>query len=200
LLTVTTDLDLGFTAIELHELEVSEPRVDFQTEITTVVAAVRAGQVGDPASARRLYRRFGIDPTRHRPSSEALLRRIRRGQPLPRINSLVDVANLMSLRLQVPVGLYDLDQTDGTDLVIRLGAAGEEYEGIGKERVNVEARICVADRTGPCGNPSSDSARTRITMATENAAWIYFLPVDEDQLNRTAELLALYGRGLMRVP
>jgi DNA/RNA-binding domain of Phe-tRNA-synthetase-like protein len=200
MLTVSTDLDLGFTALELRELEVTAPRVDFQKEVASVIAAVRSGELTDTQPARRLYRRFGIDPTRYRPASEALLRRVRRGDPLPRVNSLVDVANLMSLQLQVPVGLYDLDQTDGTDLMIRIGTAREGYTGIGKERVNVEGKICVADLAGPCGNPSSDSARTQITTSTENAAWIYFLPVDEDGLNRTAELVALYGRGLVRVP
>jgi DNA/RNA-binding domain of Phe-tRNA-synthetase-like protein len=134
-----------------------------------------------------------------RPSSEALLRRVRRGDPLPRINSLVDVANVMSLRLQIPVGLYDLDRSQGEQLVIRLGAQGEGYTGIGKEHVNVEGRLCVADADGPCGNPSADSARTQITTQTERAAWIYFLAVGDDALDETAELLTAYGRGLFRV-
>ena len=84
-------------------------------------------------------------------------------------------------------------------LVVRLGAEGESYQGIGKEKVNVAGRICVADSEGPCGNPSSDSARTMITTATESAAWIYFLPVREDDIDRTAELVAVFGRGLVRM-
>jgi len=71
--------------------------------------------------------------------------------------------------------------------------------GIGKEHVNVGGRLCVADATGPCGNPSADSARTMITTATERAAWIYFLPVDDDAIDRTAELVAVFGRGLVRM-
>ena len=105
----------------------------------------------------------------------------------------------MSLRLQVPVGLYDLDRVVGEELVIRLGAEGEGYGGIGKERVNVEGRLCVADADGPCGNPSADSARTQITTQTERAAWIYFLPVSDDDLDQTAELVTRYGRGLLRL-
>ena len=176
-----------------------EPRLDFHDEVAELTAAARRGKVADPGPARALYRRFGIDPTRQRPSSEALLRRLRRGENFPRVNSLVDVANLMSVRLQVPVGLYDLDRVAGDELVIRLGLEGEGYEGIGKERVSVAGRICVADATGPCGNPTADSARTMITTATERAAWIYFLPVTEADLERTAELIARYGRGLIRV-
>jgi DNA/RNA-binding domain of Phe-tRNA-synthetase-like protein len=134
-----------------------------------------------------------------RPSSEALLRRLKKGEPLPRINSLVDVANALSVQLQVPIGLYDLDKVKGDELVIRLGAEGEGYAGIGKEHVNVAGRICVADAEGPCGNPSADSARTMITTETERAAWVYFLPVLDDDIDRTAELIAVFGRGLVRM-
>ena len=199
MLKVRTDLDLEFAALELYELEVTEPREDFDLEVARATQAVRSGTIGDVARARALYRRFGTDPTRVRPSSEALLRRLKKGEPLPRVNSLVDVANALSVQLQVPVGLYDLEKARGDELTIRLGAEGEGYAGIGKDHVNVEGRLCVADAAGPCGNPSADSARTMITTATERAAWIYFLPVDDDAIDRTAELVAVFGRGLVRM-
>jgi DNA/RNA-binding domain of Phe-tRNA-synthetase-like protein len=199
LLTVRSELEIEVVTLELHELEVTEPREDFELEVKRAMQAVRTGEVGDPAPARALYRRFGIDPTRVRPSSEALLRRLKKGEPLPRINSLVDVANALSVQLQVPVGLYDLGKVKGDEVVMRLGAEGESYTGIGKERVNVAGRICVADAEGAIGNPSSDSARTMITTDTERAAWIYFLPVDDETIDRTAELIAVFGRGLVRV-
>jgi DNA/RNA-binding domain of Phe-tRNA-synthetase-like protein len=204
-LRVRNELDIGLVSLELYELEVTEPREDFELEVARATQAAKSATVGGIAPARALYRRFGIDPTRVRPSSEALLRRLKKGEPLPRINSLVDVANALSVQLQVPVGLYDLDkvkgqgQGEGDDLAVRLGAEGESYIGIGKEKVNVAGRICVADAEGPCGNPSSDSARTMITTATERAAWIYFLPVSDDDVDRTAELIAVFGRGLVRM-
>jgi DNA/RNA-binding domain of Phe-tRNA-synthetase-like protein len=198
-LKVRSELDLEVDALELHELEVTEPREDFALEVARAVQAARSGTVGDVGRARALYRRFGIDPTRVRPSSEALLRRLKKGEALPRVNSLVDVANALSVQLQVPVGLYDLEKVRGEELVVRLGAEGESYVGIGKERVNVARRICVADAEGPCGNPSADSARTMITTATERAAWIYFLPVSDEDIDRTAELVAVFGRGLVRM-
>jgi DNA/RNA-binding domain of Phe-tRNA-synthetase-like protein len=198
-LTVRCELDIELVTLDLYELEVTEPREDFELEVKRATQAVRTGEVGDSALARALYRRFGIDPTRVRPSSEALLRRIKKGEALPRINSLVDVANALSVQLQVPVGLYDLGKVRGDELVVRLGAEGESYNGIGKERVNVAGRICVADAEGPCGNPTSDSARTMITTDTERAAWIYFLPVSDEMIDRTAELIAVFGRGLVRV-
>ena len=200
MLKVRTDLDLEFAALELYELEVTEPRDDFELEVARATQAVRSGKVGDIGRARALYRRFGTDPTRMRPSSEALLRRLKKGEPLPRVNSLVDVANALSVQLQVPVGLYDLERAQGDELTIRLGSDGEGYAGIGKEQVNVGGRLCVADAVGPCGNPSADSARTMITTATERAAWIYFLPVTDEDIDRTAELVAVFGRGLVRMP
>ena len=193
------DIDVEVLALELYELEVTPPRDDFELEVKRAEQAVKTGDVGPVDRARELYRRFGIDPTKVRPSSEALLRRLKKGESLPRINSLVDVANAMSVQLQVPVGLYDLDSVKGDELVVRLGSNGESYEGIGKERVNVAGRICVADAEGPIGNPSADSARTMITTETQSAAWVYFLPVRDDDIDRTAELIAVFGRGLVRM-
>ena len=196
---VFREIPVDIVALQLYELEVTPPREDFELEVKRATQAARSGDLPPLDRARELYRRFGTDPTRMRPSSEALLRRIKKGESLPRINSLVDVANALSVQLQVPVGLYDLGSVRGEDLSVRLGREGESYEGIGKERVNVAGRICVADAEGPCGNPSADSARTMITTATETAAWIYFLPVSDDDIDRTAELIAVFGRGLVRM-
>lgn len=199
MLKVRCDIEVEPVVLELYELEVTPPREDFELEVARTTQIARSGEVGPANRARELYRRFGMDPTRIRPSSEALLRRLKKGEPLPRINSLVDIANALSVQLQVPVGLYDLDKVRGDELVIRLGYKGEGYTGIGKEHVNLEGRICVADAEGPCGNPSADSARTMITTETQSAAWIYFLPVRDDDIDRTAELIAVFGRGLVRM-
>ena len=193
------ELDVPVVVLDVYELEIGEPRADFDQEVAAVEAWARDGHMPDIAPARQLYRHFGIDPTRYRPSSEALLRRVLRGERLPRVNSLVDVANVVSLRLQVPIGLYDLAHVRGS-LTLRLGREGESYAGIRKEQVNVAGRICVADDAGPCGNPSADSGRTMITTATERAAWIFFLPVAERDLRWTYELVARFGRGLVRLP
>ena len=197
MLKVWSDLGIEFTALEIEELEVTDPREDFELEIARATQAARSGAVADPARARALYRRFGMDPTKVRPSSEALLRRLKKGDPMPRVNSLVDVANAMSIQLQVPVGLYDLDRAAGEELTIRLGRDGESYTGIRKDMVNVGGRLCIADAKGPCGNPSSDSERTMITTDTQRAAWVYFLPVSDDDIDRTAELVTVFGRGLV---
>ena len=128
---------------------------------------------------RTMYKRVGLDPTKRRPSSEALLRRVRKGEPLPRINSMVDVCNWCSLEFQLPYGLYDAARIDG-NVVLRLGLEGESYPGIRKDDVHVGGRITLADSVGPFGNPTSDSARTMVTASTVRALLVVFAPVEID--------------------
>jgi DNA/RNA-binding domain of Phe-tRNA-synthetase-like protein len=162
-----------------------EPRLN--APLATAEAAVRTNPPAEVASVRTMYKRVGLDPTKTRPSSEALLRRVRKGDTLPRINSMVDVCNWCSLEFQLPYGLYDADKIDG-DVELRLGTAGESYAGIRKDDVHVDGRITLADRTGPFGNPTSDSARTMVTTATTRALLVVFAPRDVDE-RRLAQVL-----------
>lgn len=127
------------------------------------------------AAVRAMYKQLGIDPTKTRPSSESLLRRVRRGDPLPRVNSFVDVINWCSVETQLPYGLYDADRIDG-DVTLRRGRAGEQYAGIRKDIVHVEGRLTLADAQGPFGNPTSDSARTMVTPQTTRGLVVIYAP------------------------
>jgi len=135
----------------------------------------RSAEVPGAADARTLYKDLGLDPTKVRPSSEALLRRVLKGEALYVVNTLVDSVNYCSLRAQLPFGLYDLDRVE-PPVVLRRGTAGESYEGIRKGVVNLEGRPVLADARGPFGNPSSDSARTMITLATRRALLVVYAP------------------------
>ena len=152
-----------------------DPRLD--VKLAEVESALRQHPPADTASVRTMYKRIGLDPTKTRPSSEALLRRVRKGDTLPRINSLVDVCNWCSVEFQLPYGLYDAAQIDG-DITLRLGTEGESYPGIRKDDVHVAGRMTLADGRGPFGNPTSDSARTMVTTATERAIVVVFGPGD----------------------
>jgi DNA/RNA-binding domain of Phe-tRNA-synthetase-like protein len=145
------------------------------TPLAEAEARARLAPPAEREAVRAMYSRVGLDPTRRRPSSEALLRRVTRGEPLPRINSLVDICNWCSLELQLPYGLYDLDCLDG-DVVLRLGEDGEAYPGIRKDIVHVGGRLTLADRLGPFGNPSSDSLRTMVTTQTSRVMAVIFAP------------------------
>jgi DNA/RNA-binding domain of Phe-tRNA-synthetase-like protein len=156
----------------------------FWDEMETLAGTLRRAHAGRaPAQieglepARRLYHQFGVDPTRTRPSSEALLRRVLKGESLYRINRLVDAVNWASLALLLPIGLYDLERVRG-DVHIRRGRTGESFAGIRKADVSVEDRLTLADAEGPFGSPSSDSERTSIRPQTTRAAAAIFAPVD----------------------
>lgn len=135
----------------------------------------KSADVPGAADARTLYKSLGLDPTKVRPSNEALLRRALKGEPLYRINTLVDALNLCSLRAQLPFGLYDLDHV-APPVVLRRGLVGETYEGIRKGLVNAQDRPVLADAHGPFGNPTSDSARTMITLSAHRVLVVVYAP------------------------
>ena len=155
-----------------------EPRLD--ALLAAAEQRVRMHPPEERASVRTMYKRVGLDPTKTRPSNEALLRRVRKGQALPRVNSAVDVINWCSVELQLPYGLYDRAQIIGA-VTMRLGCDGEEYAGIRKDNVHVAGRIALIDERGPFGNPTSDSARTMVTTATRDLLVVVFAPAETDR-------------------
>jgi DNA/RNA-binding domain of Phe-tRNA-synthetase-like protein len=150
---------------------------------------------------RALYRAIGLDPTKTRPSSEALLRRVRRGDALPRVNTIVDLCNWCSVETQIAFGVYDRDRIAGDALALRLGADGEGYDGIRKDRVNVAGRLTLVDAEGPFGNPTSDSLRTSVSAATTRVLFVLFVPAATPAADYahavalTAERVAAYAGG-----
>jgi DNA/RNA-binding domain of Phe-tRNA-synthetase-like protein len=154
----------------------------------------KSSEVPGTEDARTLYKALGMDPTKTRPSNEALLRRALKGESLYRINTLVDALNLASLREQLPFGLYDADRI-AASVTLRLGRPGEAYEGIRKGPVHVEGRPVLVDAEGPFGNPSSDSLRTSITLATTRCLAVAYAPAGcpaarlDGVLERTAATL-----------
>lgn len=146
-------------------------------DVTTRLAGLEPAATPGLQSARDLYRRFGIDPTRTRPSSEALLRRILQGKPFPRILNAVDLCNLCAVRFLLPIGLYDTGRIRGA-VTLRPGRQGESYAGIRKEEVHLAGRPVLADEEGPFGNPTSDSLRTSVTVATRSLWMVIFAPIE----------------------
>ena len=169
----------GLLWLEGAEVVDREPRLT--PALAAAEAAVRTDPPAEAAAVRTMYKRVGLDPTKTRPSSEALLRRVRKGDPLPRINAMVDVCNWCSLEFQLPYGLYDLAHVEGDSIEMRLGTDGESYAGIRKDDVHVGGRICMADARGPFGNPTADSARTMVTPATTRALVVVFAPAAYDR-------------------
>jgi len=196
---------LGILVLEDVSVRERDSTLEAETEETCAdlrehYGGGRSAEVPGAADARTLYKAVGLDPTKTRPSNEALLRRALKGDSLYRISTLVDALNLTSLREQLPFGLYDLDHVRGA-VTLRLGGPGEGYEGIRKGLVNVEGRPVLADEEGPFGNPTSDSARTRIRLETKRALVTCYAPAScrgermSGVLDRTRDTLARYCGG-----
>lgn len=171
--SLSSILTLGVLAMD--DVTVVERETKLDAPLLEAARQARSNPAGDPTAVRTMYRRVGIDPTKTRPSSEALLRRVTRGDGVPRINSLVDICNWCSLGFQLPYGLYDRERISGA-VELRLGRDGEEYAGIRKEFVHLAGRLTLADAEGAFGNPTSDSARTMVTLQTRQALFVVFTP------------------------
>lgn len=146
---------------------------------------------------RSVYKSLGKDPARYRSSAEALLRRILKGQGLYKINTVVDINNLISLETMHSVGSYDLDNLK-KPLEFRIGKNGETYKGIGKDLINIEDLPVFCDASGPYGSPTSDSERAMITLETTKMMMVVISFSGEnglkDIMQRTTGLLKLYAK------
>lgn len=116
-------------------------------------------------ATRKIYKRFGKDPSRYRPSAEALIRRMLRGMDLYRINTAVDLINLASISFGYSIGGFDADKISG-DVVLGVGRDGEPYEGIGRGALNIAGMPVYRDEAGGIGTPTSDNERTKIELTT----------------------------------
>jgi len=132
-------------------------RSEFSTETLPGFEPVRA--------VRAMFREWDVDPSKYRPSSEALLRRVVQGKGLYRVSNIVDLGNLGSIETGWPYGCYDRSRLT-PPIVFRYGTAGEHYERVGKELWHLEGRPVLTDLHGPFGSPISDSTRSMITTDT----------------------------------
>jgi len=116
-------------------------------------------------ATRQAYKKLGKDPNRYRPSAEALCRRLLKGYPLYRIDTLVDLINLISIETGYSIGGFDSDKIQG-DLVLGVGEADELFSGIGRGPLNIEGLPVYRDIVGGVGTPTSDEERTKIDLST----------------------------------
>lgn len=117
-------------------------------------------------ATRNAYKKFGKDPNRYRPSAEALCRRIVRDLPLYRIDTLVDLINLVSIRTRYSIGGFDASKIVGDTVELGVGKADEPFEGIGRGMLNIEGLPVYRDAIGGIGTPTSDNERTKLSVET----------------------------------
>lgn len=144
---------------EIHEMEER-----FRSELTTESLKEQSGI----AATRRVYKACGKDPSRYRPASEALIRRMLQGKELYQINTLVDLINLASIAYGYSIGGFDAGKFIGDTLTLGIGREGEPYEGIGRGMINIHGLPVYRDAEGGVGTPTSDHERTKITMDTRH--------------------------------
>ena len=149
-----------FCAELWDEIHVLEER--FRQELTTESLKEQPGI----AATRRVYKACGKDPSRYRPASEQLIRRMLQGKELYQIDTLVDLINLASIAFGYSIGGFDADKFVGESLTLGIGRDGEPYEGIGRGMLNIAGLPVYRDAQGGVGTPTSDNERTKITDKT----------------------------------
>lgn len=142
---------------EIHDLE-RRLRAELTTESLKELPPI--------AATRRVYKACGKDPSRYRPASEQLIRRMLQGKELYQIDTLVDLVNLASIAYGYSIGGFDADKMVGTELTLGVGREGEPYEGIGRGMLNIAGLPVYRDALGGVGTPTSDNERTKMTMET----------------------------------
>ena len=136
----------------------------YRRELTTETVKELSGI----AATRQVYRACGKDPSRYRPASEALIRRVLQGKALYQIDTLVDLINLASMAYGYSIGGFDGAKFEGDTLTLGIGKPGEPYEGIGRGMINIEGLPVYRDAHGGVGTPTSDNERTKIGIGTRH--------------------------------
>lgn len=142
--------------------EINTLETKFKAELTTETLK----DISGIAATRLVYRACGKDPSRYRPASEALIRRVLQGKALYQIDTLVDLINLASMAFGYSIGGFDADKFVGNTLTLGIGKEGEPYEGIGRGMINIHGLPVYRDEIGGVGTPTSDHERTKITIDT----------------------------------
>jgi DNA/RNA-binding domain of Phe-tRNA-synthetase-like protein len=142
------------------------------------------------AATRRVYKACGKDPSRYRPASEALIRRMLQGKELYQRDTLVDLVNLASIAFGYSIGGFDADRFVGDTLTLGIGREGEPYEGIGRGMINIHGLPVYRDAEGGVGTPTSDHERTKMTIDTRHlVVLINGYDGDEQRVRRNAEYI-----------
>ena len=144
--------------------EISRQCDRFRRELTTESLK----ELTSIAATRRVYKACGKDPSRYRPASEALIRRVLQGKELYQRDTLVDLVNLASIAYGYSIGGFDADRFEGDTLTLGVGREGEPYEGIGRGMINIHGLPVYRDAMGGVGTPTSDNERTKMTLDTRH--------------------------------
>ncbi len=172
--TVVPDTRLGVIKADVkYQKENRELWAEIEKEIQRIqkLTTQEIKLIPQIATTREAYRLLGKEPSRYRPSAEALYRRIVQGKGLYKISNIVDSINLASLLTGYSIGGYDYEKIDG-DIIFDLGRPDDVYFAIGRGQINVANLPVFRDKKGAFGSPTTDSERTKITSQTQRVLLI----------------------------
>lgn len=182
---VEADVENSAYSEELWKL-IDEQCEKFRQTLTTDTVK----DISAIAATRRVYKACGKDPSRYRPSSEALIRRVLQGKQLYQIDTLVDLINLASITYGYSIGGFDAEKFSGDTLSLGVGREGEPYEGIGRGMLNIAGLPVYRDAIGGVGTPTSDNERTKMGLATRRlVALVNGYDGNEETVRATAQLI-----------
>ncbi|MRT94097.1 B3/4 domain-containing protein [Ancylomarina sp. 16SWW S1-10-2] len=170
--TITEDNDKLWNVINQHIDEIQQNMTVEDIRNKPTIATSKDG-----------YRKVGKDPNRYRLSAESLLRRIVNGKGLYKINNVVDLLNLVSIKSGFSIGGYNADKIVGP-IKMGIGKTDEEYQGIGRGKLNIENLPLFRDNTGAFGSATSDSLRTQIDLSCQNFLMIIISYQGETELEK----------------
>ncbi|MCF6136107.1 B3/B4 domain-containing protein [Pseudalkalibacillus berkeleyi] len=190
--------------IHYHDITVAEPPKMLAGRLQLFQESLMLDADDQPISEiqpiqewRQIFKKVGTDPSRYRPSSEALLRRVYKGSQLGSIHSAVDTNNFFSLQYQIPLGIYDVSKLSG-DVLVDIGTQEDSYEGINGRELDMSGKILTKDDKGAFGSPIVDSKRSMVTEETKHALHVvYFQPSLPDE--EANEMLHAIGKMFIQV-
>ena len=137
------------------------------------------------------YKSLGIDPSRYRLATESLIRRIVKGFDVYRINDIVDLGNILSVKTNRSVCVVDSDKLVG-DITITKGTKEDIYEGINRGLINITNMPVYCDDISPFGTPTSDTMRTAVSDETRNILVMIICFDSSDKEQDESILINLY--------
>lgn len=144
-------IKLGFNI--LHGAKISKTHSDLQALREKLWSNLNFKELkgGSPrlAAFAEIYQAFGVNPNKFKPSPTALITRLANGKSLPHINVAVDIYNILVVKHQLSIGLFDLKKMK---LPVRLAFAkgGEKFHGLGADQSLplMSGELCYFDADG----------------------------------------------------
>lgn len=185
-------------SVERENVEIRELKKALYSEVKAKHDVEKLKENPVVRAYRDFYWKLGIDPTKTRPSGEALLRRVLHGDELPTISTAVDAYNLASMKTIIPISGFDKDELS-PPFNVRFAEDGEPFIGIGTEKpIALKSNMLVLADTKRvlCIYPHRDADQTKITEKTKNILLVgYGAPgITGQQLEEAVETALNYIR------